>query len=135
MSELKTRVMLDQQATIEAFIKVKRDFDAVREYLEALKESINHINLQVSSVHENMTGVREKVEYVENNFTAIQKDNLESKNIVVEANTPHLLIVKVKGTGVSVFASGKLIVKDVESKEGAEKIAAELIKIIAERGA
>ena len=62
-------------------------------------------------------------------------NNLESKNIVVEANTPHLLIVKVKGTGVSVFASGKLIVKDIESKEGAEKIAAELIKIIEECGA
>ncbi len=55
---------------------------------------------------------------------------LELNNVAVEANTPHLLIVKVNGTAVSVFASGKLIVKDIESKEGAEKIAAELIKII-----
>ncbi len=60
---------------------------------------------------------------------------LESNSVIIEANTPHLLIVKVNGTGVSVFASGKLIVKDVESKEKAEKIAAGLIKIIAERGA
>lgn len=60
---------------------------------------------------------------------------LEACNIAVEANTPHLLIVKVNGTGVSVFASGKLIVKDIESKEGAEKIAMQLIRIIAGRGA
>ena len=103
------------------------------------KEGIGNVVSDIPGYLERLCRGRTGYEFIPKRKNALDlgalAGRLEACNIAVEANTPHLLIVKVKGTGVSVFASGKLIVKDVESKEGAEKIAAELIKIIAERRA
>lgn len=55
-------------------------------------------------------------------------EQLKKNGIEVEISTPFLLMLRVKGIGVSVFKSGKIIVKDCNIETDARGIAQELIQ-------
>ena len=53
---------------------------------------------------------------------------LKKNEVFVEMETPYLLMLKVGGKNVSLFKSGKIIVKSTNDKESARKIAEQLVK-------
>jgi len=55
---------------------------------------------------------------------------LREKEVMVEIETPFLLILKFKGKDISLFRSGKIIVKETSEEKEAKKTAEELIKKI-----
>jgi ArsR family metal-binding transcriptional regulator len=55
---------------------------------------------------------------------------LREKEVFIEIETPYLLMLKFGGKDVSIFKSGKIIVKSTNKKENAKKIATSLIKKI-----
>jgi len=55
---------------------------------------------------------------------------LEQNSVFIDLESPHLLMVKIAGTNVSLFKSGKLIVKNTNDKKEARKIAEKLISKI-----
>ena len=55
---------------------------------------------------------------------------LEKKEVFIDLESPHLLMVRIIGTNVSLFKSGKLIVKNTNDKKEARKIAEKLISKI-----
>jgi len=55
---------------------------------------------------------------------------LREKEVFIEIETPYLLMLKFCGKDISVFKSGKIIVKATNKKENAKKIATSLIKKI-----
>lgn len=59
-------------------------------------------------------------------------ENLRKKEVLVDIETPYVLILKFKGKNISLFKSGKIIIKETpEEKEGI-KIAKELMKKVEE---
>lgn len=52
------------------------------------------------------------------------------KKFEIIADTPVILLVKVKDCDISCFKTGKLLIKGCKSKEKAEKIAKEFYKVI-----
>ncbi len=53
---------------------------------------------------------------------------LREKEVMIDIETPYLLIIKFKGKNISLFKSGKIIIKETpEEKEGKE-IAKELME-------
>ncbi len=55
---------------------------------------------------------------------------LRNNGVNVEVEAPFLLMLHMDGHGVSLFKSGKIIVKDTTEKETARKIAEELVALI-----
>lgn len=53
---------------------------------------------------------------------------LREKDVVVDIETPYVLILKFKGKNVSLFKSGKIIVKETPEEKTAKKIAEELME-------
>jgi len=54
--------------------------------------------------------------------------NLKQGGIEIEVETAFLLVCRLEKHGISVFKSGKIIVKDCESEQDARKIAELLIQ-------
>ena len=57
-------------------------------------------------------------------------EKLKKENVFIEIETPYLIMLKHLGKNVSLFKSGKIIVKSVNEKNDARKIAESLIKKI-----
>lgn len=53
---------------------------------------------------------------------------LRKNGVLVEVNTPFLLMVRLQDVGISVFRSGKIIVKDCNIETDARQIAESLIQ-------
>lgn len=56
--------------------------------------------------------------------------NLRENEVFVEMETPYLLMLKIGGKDVSLFKSGKIIVKNTNEKAVARKIAESLVEKI-----
>ena len=54
---------------------------------------------------------------------------LKEKGIFIDAETPFLLVLKI-GSSVSLFQSGKIIVKETNVEKDARKIAEKLVKLL-----
>lgn len=63
------------------------------------------------------------------NLIKISKQ-LESKGIFIDFATEFLLSMKVKNKKVSLFRSGKIIIKEVDNEETAKKIAEKVFSLI-----
>ncbi len=67
-----------------------------------------------------------------------QKLNLESvakklcEDALIEAETPFVIMMKYNDAKISLFRSGKLIVKNITDAEAAKKIAQKIINLISE---
>jgi len=57
-------------------------------------------------------------------------ENLKKHDVFIEAETPFLLVLKM-GSSISLFQSGKIIVKETNVESDARKIAEKLVKLIA----
>ncbi len=55
-------------------------------------------------------------------------EKLRQKEVLVDIETPYVLILKFKGKNISLFKSGKIIVKETPEEKEAQKIAEELMK-------
>jgi len=55
---------------------------------------------------------------------------LRAKEVIVDIETPYVLILKFKGKNISLFKSGKIIVKETPEEKEGRKIAKELIEKI-----
>lgn len=55
--------------------------------------------------------------------------NLKSNGVFIEAETPFLLVLKM-GSSISLFQSGKIIVKETNVEKDARKIAEKLVKML-----
>ena len=55
-------------------------------------------------------------------------EKLRKNEVFIELDTPYLLMLKIGGKNVSLFKSGKIIVKETKDKKMAKKIAETLIK-------
>lgn len=58
-------------------------------------------------------------------------EDLKAKKVFVEVETPFILILEFLGKKISYYKSGKMIIKDTQSKEEAEKIASSLLNRLA----
>ncbi len=61
------------------------------------------------------------------NLSATAK-KLREKEVLVDIETPYVLILRFKGKNISLFKSGKLIVKETPEEEEGKKIAKELME-------
>jgi len=52
---------------------------------------------------------------------------LKKNEVFIELESPYLLMLKIAGTNISLFKSGKIIVKSTNDKKEARKIAEKLI--------
>ncbi|MFH1391058.1 MAG: hypothetical protein ABIH20_01975 [Candidatus Diapherotrites archaeon] len=52
---------------------------------------------------------------------------LRENEVFIELESPYLIMLKITGTNVSLFKSGKIIVKSTNEKKEAKKIAEKLI--------
>jgi len=57
-------------------------------------------------------------------------EKLRGKNILVEAETPYLIILVLDGKSVSLFQSGKIMVKSTKEEKTASETAKNLIEAI-----
>ena len=57
--------------------------------------------------------------------------NLRKRDVFIEIETPYLLMLKMDGKNVSLFRSGKIIVKSTKEKGVARKIAEHLVEKMA----
>lgn len=57
-------------------------------------------------------------------------EELRKKEVVVDIETPYVLMLKFKGKNISFFKSGKIIVKETPEEKEGRKIAKELIEKI-----
>jgi len=64
---------------------------------------------------------------------SLTAQNLREKEIMVEMETPYLLLIKFKGKNISLFKSGKIMVKETHDEKEARDIAEELINKIIQK--
>ncbi|MEW6295884.1 MAG: hypothetical protein AB1467_06390 [Candidatus Diapherotrites archaeon] len=64
---------------------------------------------------------------------SLTAQNLREKEVIVEMETPYLLLIKFKGKNISLFKSGKMIVKETQDESEARVIAEELINKIIQK--
>jgi TATA-box binding protein (TBP) (component of TFIID and TFIIIB) len=55
-------------------------------------------------------------------------EKLRKKGVLVDIETPYVLILKFKGKNISFFKSGKIIIKETPEEKEGKKIAKELME-------
>ncbi|HLC36658.1 MAG TPA: hypothetical protein VJK05_03575 [archaeon] len=55
---------------------------------------------------------------------------LENQDVYIEISTPFLLILKLNGQNISLFSSGKMIIKELKEPKKAREIAEKLVEKI-----
>src|SRR3989338_11465655 len=77
MVGLRTRLFVHEEATKDAFIKVKADFSSVRDYIDALKESINQLNSDNMALRNDLRTANENFQALSKGIIAL-KDNIST---------------------------------------------------------
>ena len=57
-------------------------------------------------------------------------ERLRQKKLFIEAETPFLLMLQIKGFSVSFFKSGKILVKNIKEEPKARALAEDIVKAI-----